>query len=212
MKILGISGSPVDGGNTHGFLDRALLPARKGGHKVELVQLAGKQVGGCLHCDWCLSNTDPKRICSLEDDAEQILHQIKAADVLVIASPVHFARLSGQLACLIDRTRPLLGSPAHAGCMTDRPGVALAVGGRRNSGSETTLLSIIYAYLGLQMIPVSSFPSGALFGAAGVSNPHLAGAERGDRHAAASDRVGVKAAGGAVQRAIELAQRLAATK
>ncbi len=93
------------------------------------------------------------------DDAEDILNAIKDADVLVLASPVYYGRMTATMAALLDRPRPLLYSKPHKQCMKDKPGVALAVSWGRNSGGETTLISLVSAFLVLEMLPSSSFRS-----------------------------------------------------
>ena len=92
--------------------------------------------------------------------------------------------------------------------MTDKVGAALTVSWGRNSGSETTLLSIIYSFLTLEMIPVSHHHSGSLFGATGLTNPALVGAEFDDKQAVNSDGIGLKAAKNLIKRAVKLAEKL----
>lgn len=209
MKLFAISGSPIKNGNTQTFIERALEPLAKMDIELNVATLAGKKIEDCLHCNRCLKNKDDAgRICYLKDDAEPLLHRFKEADVLVVASPAYYGRLSGRLAAFLDRTRPLLFSKPHRSCMTDKPGVALTVSWGRNSGGETTLLSIIYAFLVLEMLPVSHHDSGALFGAAGISNPLLVNADMKDKHAVESDVVGIMAAQAAVKRAVDLAGRI----
>jgi len=68
------------------------------------VALAGLAIADCRHCNWCMAKT-PERPCSIADDASPILEKIRDCDVLILASLVYFSRLSGTMACLIDRTR-----------------------------------------------------------------------------------------------------------
>lgn len=211
MKLLCISGSPIKDGNTVQYVEKALEPVRSEGLEIEHVQLAGKDLSDCVHCNWCLKNKDADRICRQKDDGEDILKKIKTADVLVLASPAYYGRMTGRLAALLDRTRPFLFSKPHRGCMTDKPGVALTVGWGRNSGGETTLLSIIWIFLVLEMIPVVHHDSGALFGGVGISNPALVHADRNDKHAVTSDVVGILSAQGALKRAVDLQKRIKRT-
>lgn len=208
MKVLSICGSPIKKGNTYTFIERAVEALDRTAHEIEIVELARAKVSDCIHCNWCLKNEDPERICVQKDDAEPILAKIKDADVLVLASPAYYGRMSGRMASLLDRTRPLIFSKPHRGCMRDKPGVALTVGWGRNSGSETTLLSLIWSFMVLEMIPVSHHHSGAIFGGVGISNPILVNADRDDRQAVASDVVGILAAQQAVNRAVDLCGRI----
>jgi len=208
MKVLCICGSPVKGGNTFTFAQKAVEALDGAAHDIEIVELAGANVADCSHCNRCIKNEDPDRICVQEDDAGPILAKIKACDVLVLASPAYYGRMSARMAALLDRTRPFLFSKPHRGCMRDKPGVALTVSWGRNSGSETTLQSLIWSFLVLEMLPVSHHDTGALYGGAGISNPLLVNADRKDRHAVASDVIGILAAQGALKRAVGLAARI----
>jgi len=207
LKILCISGSPIEGGNTFLFIQKAIEPI-KAEADIEIIELADKDVSDCVHCDWCLANKDPDRICRLKDDGQAILKKIKEADILVLASPTYFGRMTGRLASLMDRMRPLVVSKTHHGCMTDKPGVALALSWYRNGGVETTLLSIIYSFLVLEMIPVSSHNSGSFFGGAGLTNLNILPVEQDDKRAIESDEIGIASAQGAVKRAVYLFNRL----
>ena len=210
MNLLCISGSPIPGGNTRDYIDKAVEALDDSAVDVEVLELAGKSIEDCGHCNWCLRNEDSTRICKQEDDAEVILARIREADVLVLASPAYYGRMSGRLAALLDRTRPFLFSPPHRGSMRDKPGVALTVGWGRNAGVETTLLSIVLSFLTLEMLPVAHHHTGVMMGATALSNPLLVGANPKDRHAVLSDKVGIKAAQAALKRAVDLATRISA--
>ncbi len=209
MKLLFICGSPVKGGNTFTYAQKAAEALDGALHDIEIIELAGVDVADCTHCNRCLKNTDADRICAQTDDAETILAKIKACDVLVLASPAYYGRMSARMAAIMDRTRPFLFSKPHRACMRDKPGVALTVGWGRNSGGETTLQSLIWSFMVLEMLPVSHHNTGALFGGVGISNPVLVNADPKDRHAVAADVVGIMAAQGALKRAVDLAERIA---
>ena len=54
---------------------------------------------GCLTCDDTHS-------CVIDDDMREILEKMVNADVIVMATPVYFFTMSGQMKMLIDRTTP----------------------------------------------------------------------------------------------------------
>lgn len=64
--------------------------------------LAGKKIGYCRGCD-VYNNTHK---CVQKDDMAQILDQMVAADVIVLATPVYFYSMDGQMKTFIDRTVP----------------------------------------------------------------------------------------------------------
>ncbi len=148
IKVLGIHSSPIRDGNTASLAAHALgAAAAEPGVVTEMIALAGLTVGDCIHCNWCTRKQTPEKLCHIEDDALEILKKIRDCDVLLLATPVYFTRLSGTMACLIDRTRCFtFGRQGHT-ALRDKVGVALAVGWLRNFGVESTLQTLHNAFL-----------------------------------------------------------------
>lgn len=186
-KVLGIHSSPIRNGNTAWLLDYALLEAEKAGDvEIETVPLTGLSIADCRQCNWCMTKQTPGKLCSIEDDASPILEKIRDCDVLILASPVYFSRLSGTMACFIDRTRCFtFGKSGHL-ALKGKVGVALAVGWCRNLGMETTLASINGAFLVHEMLTPSCHAAGALYGAGVVSG------QRDETFSYKRDKLGVK--------------------
>ena len=187
MKVLGIHSSPIKNGNTAFLLDYALVEAAKAeAVETEAVALAGLSIADCRHCNWCMTKQTQERLCSLKDDASPILQKIRDCDVLILASPVYFSRLSGTMACLIDRTRCFtFGKNGHL-TLKGKVGVALAVGWCRNLGMETTLASLHGAFLVHEMLTPSCHAAGALYGVGVVSG------QRDENFAYKREKLGVK--------------------
>jgi len=148
IRVLGIHSSPVKNGNTASLTEYALQAAAQGsGVATEMIALADLAIGDSNHCNWCMRKQTTEKLCSIEDDASDILQKIRACDVLVLATPVYFTRLSGRMACLVDRTRCFtFGRQGHT-ALRDKVGVAIAVGWLRNFGVESTLQSLHNAFL-----------------------------------------------------------------
>jgi multimeric flavodoxin WrbA len=187
INVLGIHSSPIKKGNTAWVLDYALQEAEKAeGVKTQSVALTGLKIADCNHCNWCMKKQTPEKLCSIEDDANPILEKVQKCDILVLATPVYFSRLSGTMACFLDRTRCFThGSNGHL-ALKGKIGVALAVGWRRNLGMETTLASLHSGFLVHEMIAPSCHDAGALYGAAVVSG------QRDEAFAYKRDKLGVK--------------------
>jgi multimeric flavodoxin WrbA len=187
MKVLGIHSSPIKNGNTAFMLDYALGEAANiDTVTTEAVALAGLSIADCGHCNWCMTKQTPEKLCSIEDDALHILQKIRDCDVLILASPVYFSRLSGTMACLIDRTRCFtFGKNGHL-ALKGKVGVALAVGWCRNLGMETTLASLHGAFLVHEMLTPSCHAAGALYGVGVVSG------QRDENFAYKREKLGVK--------------------
>jgi len=207
-KVLGIHSSPIKNGNTAWLLEYALREAEKAGEVItEAVALAGLTIADCRHCNWCMAKQTPEKLCSITDDASPILEKIRDCDVLILASPVYFSRLSGTMACLIDRTRCFtFGKNGHL-ALKDKVGVALAVGWCRNLGMETTLASIHGAFLVHEMLAPSCHAAGALYGAGVVSGQRdETFAYKRDKLGVKDDREGLRSAGLLVLEAIRTAK------
>ena len=98
MKILILNGSPRKNSNTRALLEQIAAGAQ--GHQVQLVDVAGLQVGGCRGCDACRKNGGS---CVQRDDFAALLEQMRAADCILFGTPVYFWGISAQLKLCIDR-------------------------------------------------------------------------------------------------------------
>ncbi|MCX8126956.1 MAG: flavodoxin family protein [Dehalococcoidia bacterium] len=208
ITVLGICGSPVKGGNTEAFLKEALEAAADTPEvTTSMVRLNDKRIGDCVHCNWCITSQTPDRYCRLDDDMEAIYPELIRADVIMLATPVYFARLSGYMASFIDRLRCLYLGRVHAGKLVNKVGCALAVSWYRNRGVEPALVSIVGAFLGLQMLPVAPPKLGSPFGAAGTSSRHGTGEfEATDRVGVLKDHHGLEGARTMAKRAVAVAR------
>ena len=101
MKILTILGSPRRRGNTAAVLGMFEQQA-SARHQVERINLTDYTVNGCLGCDACQRKLDEPG-CRQHDDALTIFERMKAADLIVYASPVYAWSISAQLKALFDR-------------------------------------------------------------------------------------------------------------
>jgi len=150
IEILGICGSPIKRGNTEVFLKEALKAAEETGNvKVNFISLAGKDIKDCRHCNWCIRKQTEGKFCAQEDDMAEIFPQVVKADALMLATPVYVTRLSGYLACFLDRFRVFSWGNVYHGKLENKVGGALAVAWFRHTGAETTLLTIVSAFFSL---------------------------------------------------------------
>jgi multimeric flavodoxin WrbA len=106
MKVLAINGSPhMDEGNTAMILNPFLEGMREAGSDVEVFYTRKLKIGACngdLSC-WFKN----PGACGQKDDMQMLLPKIKEADVIVWASPVYYAGVTGPLKNLMDRQLPL---------------------------------------------------------------------------------------------------------
>lgn len=101
MRILVLNGSPHPKGNTKQMVEAFQEGAVSSSHHVDVVDVCQKKIGGCLACEYC--HTKGLGNCVQTDDMQEIYTLLKEADMLVIASPIYYHGISGQLKCVIDR-------------------------------------------------------------------------------------------------------------
>lgn len=101
MNILVLNGSPRPKGSTKQMVEAFRDGAQSVGHVVEIVDVCQKQIGGCRACEYC--HTRGNGQCIQKDDMQEIYKLLRQADMLVLASPIYYHGLSGQLKCVIDR-------------------------------------------------------------------------------------------------------------
>lgn len=90
---------------------------------------------------------------------EDIIDSLLWCDGLIIASPVYFGMVSGQLKTMMDRcvcTRANYGTELP---MSGKIGGAIACANSRNGGQETTLQNIQTFLLQMNMLVVSDGPN-----------------------------------------------------
>ena len=100
-KILVISSSPRKGGNSDIVCDKFIEGANESGHKVEKIFLKDKNINYCTGCGFC--NTNDYTKCAQNDDMKEILEKIMNTDVILMATPVYFYAMCGQMKTFIDR-------------------------------------------------------------------------------------------------------------
>jgi NAD(P)H dehydrogenase (quinone) len=107
--------------------------------------------------------------------------ELFSADAVVVGSPVYWSNMSGEVKTFFDNWQFKFGVfPEFK--MKNKIGAAFATGGQVSSGKEVTMLTILAAMLGNQMIVVSG---GGAFGASattesdspGIDNKELADAK-----------------------------------
>jgi len=206
IRILGICGSRVKDGNTEALLRAALQPLEAVPDTAgEILALAGLDIQGCRHCNWCVRHQEESRFCAQDDAMSLIYPRLVEADAVLLASPAHFGRLSGHLANMVDRLRVFVHGNRTRGRMKNKIGGALAVAYFRGGGLETTLLSINLLFFSLQMIVATS----GLYqlGAGAVTSREGKGRfEKEPRHIVLEDDYGVNSARLLVGRMVELAR------
>ena len=100
-KILILNGSPRKKGNTSALVKAFTEGAESAGGTVTEFFLNGMDIHDCKGCFG--GGKDPEHPCVQRDDMEKIYPVYKEADVVVLASPLYYWTISGQLKCAFDR-------------------------------------------------------------------------------------------------------------
>ena len=153
MKVVAFNGSASKDGNTAALLRAALDELEAEGIETELVQLAGKEIRGCIACYGCFKNKDG-RCAVTRDIANECIAKMTEADGILIGSPTYFADLTTETKALIDRA----GFVARANGNMFARKVGAAVVAVRRAGGIHVFDSINHFFLiGEMIVPGSSY-------------------------------------------------------
>lgn len=101
MKILVLNGSPRPQGNTAKMVTAFRETAVASGHEVVTFDVCRMNIKGCLACEYCHGKGGGK--CIQKDDMHEIYAELADTEMLVLAAPIYYHGISGQLKCVIDR-------------------------------------------------------------------------------------------------------------
>ena len=116
MKVLGISGSPINNSNT----DRALKVALEAtGLETEFIKLVDYKITPCRACIGCV---DTNRCVNVHDDGILLAEKVKVADAMIIACYTPYSTIDSLTKAFIERLYPLRHK---IGFMAGKPGGAI---------------------------------------------------------------------------------------
>lgn len=104
-KILVLTGSPRQGGNSDRMADAFIRGAQAAGNTVTKYETGLKKIGGCKACNKCYSNGEA---CVLGDDFNTLAPLMEQSDILVIATPMYWFTFPAQLKAALDKMYALL--------------------------------------------------------------------------------------------------------
>jgi len=99
LSVVLFNGSPRKGGNTEICLRRVQTGLEAAGISTELVPIAELKIEPCRACYGC----EGKGRCIQEDDLNDMIAKMVAADGIIIGSPTWFGSVTGWVKNLIDR-------------------------------------------------------------------------------------------------------------
>ena len=160
MKVLALNGSPHKDGNIDFLIDevfRHIVGAdaqsrppskelhsenpRKSFQSASSVCQTINVLETLQSAKWmpCTACSNPcNGACFEGTEVEKVFDKMRAADVIILASPVYFGTVSGILKCFWDKTRVLRAEKALVG----KKCAAIASGHAKFGGQETTLRAL----------------------------------------------------------------------
>lgn len=116
----------------------------------------------------------PDTTVMLKRVAQVTAEDLFSSDAVIVGSPVYWSNMSGEVKTFFDNWQFKFGVfPDFK--MKNKVGAAFATGGQISSGKEVTMLTILAAMLGNQMIVVSG---GGAFGASATTEGDSPGIDK----------------------------------
>jgi multimeric flavodoxin WrbA len=100
-NVMIVVGSPRKRGNSSTLAKQVASGAKDAGAAVELVFLHGMDIKPCSACEGCRKKRGID--CVIRDDMRTLYPTMRAADAIVIASPIYWFTVSSQTKLFMDR-------------------------------------------------------------------------------------------------------------
>ena len=143
MQFIIVLGSRNPAGQTA----RAAQAMRDGltaaGAEGELVYLPKLRIERCRQCNdngW--GTCRPEGQCVIEDDLASVVERIRAADIVVFATPVYFGDQSESMRAFTDRLRRTCRTQEHRQGIAGKPAVGICVAGGGGGGAPSCTVSL----------------------------------------------------------------------
>ncbi len=98
-RVVGLLGSPLEGGNTAALLREALRGVVDAGCEAERVLVPFLNIRPCMELFHCREHEN----CIMEDDMQEMYGKFRELDGLIIATPVMTMGVPGALKSFMDR-------------------------------------------------------------------------------------------------------------
>jgi multimeric flavodoxin WrbA len=151
MKVVAINGSPRKAGNCHHALTRLGEGLAKEGIELSVIHVGNAAIRGCTACGTCGKRADGTCVFA-DDPVNESVAQMRAADGIVLASPVYYSGVAGTMKCFLDRAFYVAG--ASGGLFRHKVGAALVT--LRRSGGSSTLDCLNHYLTYSEMLVASS--------------------------------------------------------
>lgn len=120
MQVIALNGSSRKNGNTDLILQTVLDVLTEHGIAGRIIQLCDKKLDGCLACFKCKGLAR----CVVQDDFNECLEALKAAEGLLLGSPVYSADVSAKMKAFCERAGVVAAT--NPGIFRRKAGAAVA--------------------------------------------------------------------------------------
>ena len=142
LQILGINGSPRGiKSRTRMLVQWVLAGSEAAGAETELIDLTSHRIESCNACESCSLTGQ----CIYNDDFLFLYERMKAADGLVLGSPVYIDNVTGQMKVFIDR----LADAIHYQTLSGKYGCAVTTTWSSGGEEVVSYLNHVLNYLGI---------------------------------------------------------------
>jgi len=153
MKVVAFNGSPKPKGNTYHALKLVTDELEKQGIETEIIAVGNHKISGCMACNKCIKNRDEQ--CSMKTDpVNEWIQKMKAADGILLGSPVHYASIAGNMKSFLDRAFYVTG--VNKSMLRHKVGASV-VAVRRSGGLPAFDEMNNYLMYAEMMIPTSNY-------------------------------------------------------
>ena len=153
MNVVAFNGSPNAQGNTWHALRMVADELEKEGIATEIVHVGNKAVRGCLACGQCYKIKN-ERCIQEEDPVNDWVQLMRAADGILLGSPVHYSAVAGTMKSFLDRSFYVCGG--NGGLLRHKVGAAV-VAARRSGGLPAFNQLTNFLLYAEMLIPTSNY-------------------------------------------------------
>ncbi len=157
--VIALNGSPRTNGRTAELVAATAETLNNFDIEVEVIHLRKLEIRPCAGCNSCVLHDQR---CIVRDDVHAVTDKIKAADGLILASPVYMWHISSTMKIFIDRLPSYFHRPDDA--LIGKPVLTLATAAGPMGGLSINYLKKIAGKIGM-------WPAGSIFQMASQPKP-----------------------------------------
>ncbi len=143
-KVLLINGSPHRDGNTAIALREVATQLKACGVESEVFWIGNSPMYGCIACNGCSKTGN----CVMAQDVNEVAEKLRAADGLIVGSPVYYAGPTGTLCAFLDRL-----FRAHSAEFDGKPAACAVVCRRGGASAAFDRLNKYFAISNMPIVP-----------------------------------------------------------